>query len=139
MRLQSLPLLLLLAVLAVVAYQLYVGDVFAFFHAPALDLSPSVARRQRFALILDLRTPKDRETLGFYPNSIPVDPSRLTEEVAYLLGHRQPGPSSLLVYSAEGDGRAEKAAHHLYQAGFTGARFLKGSYVDMLPPGPSQA
>lgn len=137
MRIQTLPFLLLLAVLAIVAYQLYVGDLFALFHTPALDISPAAARRQRFALILDLRTSNDRETLGFYPNSIPVDPSRLTEEVAYLLGHRQPGPTSLLVYSAEGDGRAEKAAQILHQAGFTGTRYLKGSYVDMLPPGPS--
>lgn len=137
MRVRTLPTLLLLAVLAVVAYQLYAGDFPLFFSAlPNLAIAPAEARRQRFALILDLRTPKDREILGYYPNSIPVDPSRLLEEVPYLLGNRRPSPTPLLVYSAEGDRRAEKAARILYQKGFTGVRHLNGSFVEMLPPGP---
>lgn len=136
MRYRTLPLLLLLAVLSIVAYRLYTGDLLTLFRTPSLEIDPAAARRQRFTLILDLRTPRDRETLGFYPNSIPVDPSRLLEEVPYLLGHRYPGPTPLLVYSAEGDGRAQTATQRLYESGFTGARFLKGSYVDMLPPGP---
>ena len=139
MRVRTLPTLLLLAVLAVVAYQLYAGDFPLFSSAllPNLAMAPTEARRQRFALILDLRTPKDRETLGFYPNSIPVDPSQLLEEVPYLLGDRRPSPTPLLVYSAKGDRRAEKAAQVLYHKGFTGVRYLDGSYVEMLPPGDS--
>lgn len=138
MRVRTLPILLLLVVLAVVTYRLYLGDFppFSPFSASHLALSPAEARRQRFALILDLRSPKDRETLGFYPNSIPVDSSRFLEEVPYLLGDRRPSPAALLVYSAEGDQRAQKAAQALYQKGFTGVRYLNGSYVEMLPPGP---
>jgi rhodanese-related sulfurtransferase len=140
MRVRTLPVLLLLVVLAVVTYRLYLGDFSPFFpfspfSSSHLALSPAEARRQRFALILDLRAPKDRETLGFYPNSIPVDPSHMLEEVPYLLGDRRPSPVALLVYSAEGDQRAQKAAQALYQKGFTGVRYLNGSYVDMLPPG----
>lgn len=137
MRVRTLPTLLLLVVLAVVAYQLYVADSPLFSSAlPNLAIAPAEARRQRFALILDLRTPKDREVRGFYPDSIPVEPSHIQEEVPYLLGDRRPSPRPLLVYSAEGDRRAEKAAQVLYQKGFTGVRYLNGSYVDMLPPGP---
>lgn len=143
MRIRTLPILLLLVVLSLVAYQVYVGDLFSLFSVAmghsALAIEPAEARRQRFVLILDLRTPKERETLGFYPNSIPVDPSRIMEEVSYLLGDRRPSPAPLLLYSAEGDQRAMIVAQALYQKGFTGVRYVNGSYVDMLPPGPIQA
>lgn len=142
MRVKTLPILLLLVVLAIVAYQLYADDFLLLtssaFLPNQLAIDPSEARRQRFALILDLRTPKDRERLGFYPNSIPVDPSRLLEEVPYLLGDRRPSPVGLLVYSTEGDQHALKAAQALYRKGFTGVRYLNGSYVDMLPPGQNR-
>lgn len=141
MRVRTLPFLLLLVVLAIVAGWLYTGGLFTLSSAlfpNDLAIHPAEARRQRFVLLLDLRSPKDRETLGFYPNSIPVDPSRLLEEVPYLLGDRRPSSVPLLVYSSEGDQRALHAAQALYQKGFTGVRYLNGSYVDMLPPGSNR-
>ena len=137
MRVRTLPILLLLAVLAIVAYRLYVSD-FDLFQTHSLAIRPAEARRQRFTLLLDLRPPKDRERHGFYPNSISVDPSRLLEEVPYLLGDRRPSPVAILVYSSEGDGRASQVAQLLYRKGYTGVRYLEGSYVDMLPPGRHQ-
>ena len=37
----------------------------------SLRISVNEARSRRFGLIIDVRTPKERELLGYYPNSIP--------------------------------------------------------------------
>lgn len=136
MRYQILPLILICAVIAII-YQSFTH--FSFQQDP-LIITADVARRRRHTLILDVRTPKEREHFGFFPESIPIDPSRVTEEVPFLLGQkpgsRSPRPTPILVYSNAGDGRARQVAEQLYDLGFIETRYLKGSYIDMLPPGP---
>ena len=136
MRYQILPLILICAVIAII-YQSFAH--FSLQQDPLL-ITAKEARRRRHALILDVRTPKERERFGFFPESIPIDPSRVTEEVPFLLGQKpgsqSPRPTPILVYSNEGDGRARQVAEQLYDIGFIGTRYLNGSYSDMLPPGP---
>lgn len=109
----------------------------------SLHVSAEQARRQRFALILDARTPRDREEEGFYPNSIPVDPATVLDEVPFLLGQRAsdttPRQTPLLVYSQAGDGKAKDIARQLYEKGYHGVRFLTDPYVALLPPGGPSA
>ena len=144
MRYRALPLVLFFVVLAITLYSM-TNPLSSLFSLPSdsLRLIPEQARRQRFALILDIRTPKEREMAGFYPNSIPVDPHRLNEEIPYLLGEKPgssrmtPRTTPLLVYSNAGDGRAKQAAEALYDLGFVGTRYIQTSYLDMLPPGNS--
>ena len=127
MRFRALPLLLFLVVLALTVYSLTHPHSSLFSFSPdALRISPDHARRQRFALILDVRTPKERELAGFYPNSIPVDPTPSS-----------PRTTPLLVYSNAGDERARRTAETLYDLGFIGVRYLSTSYLNMLPPGNS--
>lgn len=137
MRYQTLPVILFFAVIAIIIYQSSAN--FSLQPDPLL-ITAKEARRGRYALILDVRTPKEREHFGFFPESIPIDTSRLAEEVPFLLGQkpgsRSPKLTPILVYSNAGDGRAQHVAEQLYDLGFIGVRYLKGSYLDMLPPGP---
>lgn len=136
MRYRALPLLLLFGV-AVLVFQHAKDFSFSSLSPDTLRIGAEDARRQRFALILDIRTPQEREEFGFYPNSMPLPPSQLAEEVPYLLGDKpgRPRKAPLLVYSNAGDGRAKKAAQILYDLGYVGTRYMEGSYLDMLPPG----
>jgi rhodanese-related sulfurtransferase len=132
--------LLLVLLLGILLYLLY-ASASSLLPSPSLHLSAEQARRQRFALILDARTPRDREEGGFYPNSIPVDPATVQDEVPFLLGQRPtdrtPRATPILVYSQAGDGKAKQVAETLYTMGYTGVRYLTESYVSLLPPGGS--
>ena len=123
----------LLLILVIVTIAVVVWSVPSFVHS-SLAISPVAARRQRFSLIIDVRTPKERETLGFYPNSIPIPLASLMEEVPFLIGT---GPAAkqkdILVYS-NGDPRAQVAAETLHDAGFTRVRYITTTYNMMLPP-----
>ena len=144
---RTLPVLLLVAVLFIVLYHVKDTSFFSLPSSTTLQLTAEEARRQRFALILDVRTPREREEFGFYPNSIPVDASQLQEEVPYLLGEkpgrqrheRPPRTTPILVYSNAGDGRAQRAAETLYDLGFVGVRYIQESYLRMLPPGENSS
>ncbi len=125
-------LILVLLALAVTAY----ATLPSWFQ-PALAIDPTQARRQRFGIILDLRSPAEREEDGFYPNAIPVEFERIATEVPYLLGvspSAPPPPTAILVYSQPGDGRAARAAQELYSLGYRGVRYLETSFKEMLPP-----
>jgi hypothetical protein len=132
--------LLLVLLLGILAYLLYVSVPSLLPSAP-LHVSAEQARRQRFSLILDARTQRDREEDGFYPNSIPVEPATVQDEVPFLLGQhpsdRTPRTTPILVYSQAGDGKAKEVAATLYGMGYLGVRYLTDSYVSLLPPGGS--
>lgn len=101
--------------------------------SPSLEMSAKEAKHRRFGLILDVRTAKEREQLGFYPNSIPIALQNLVKEVPDLIGT---GASikqkEILVYS-NGDRRARVAAEILYDAGFDRVKYLATTYDHMMP------
>ena len=141
MKYYSLPYLLLLALVVVLLVTIFVGPIPSLFHRKdVLRISAREARRQRFTLILDIRSARDREEGGHYPNSISTTLQGLQDEVPFLLGQNpsEKGPRStpILVYSHKGDGRAKQAAEALYAMGYINVRYLNDSYVDLLPPGP---
>lgn len=139
MRYRTLPILLSVAIAFVLLF-LYVPYLPFSLQTDELMITAEMARRRRHAFILDVRTPKEREEFGFFPESILIDPSRISEEIPFLLGQRpganQPRSTPILVYSNAGDGRAQQIAKQLYDMGFRGVRYIKESYLDMLPPGP---
>jgi rhodanese-related sulfurtransferase len=102
----------------------------------SLRISKDQARSQRFSLILDLRSPKEREELGYYPNSIPVSIDQLHTEVPFLLGSKPNDytikNTHILVYSNM-DQRAVSAAEILYNMGYHNVRYIKESYLSLLP------
>jgi rhodanese-related sulfurtransferase len=95
----------------------------------SLQISTGEARSRRFGLILDMRNAREREELGYYPNSIPVSLDRLSSEVPFLNSNRA---TSIMVYS-NGDNRAKVAAHALYQMGYHNVRYITTSYLALMP------
>jgi rhodanese-related sulfurtransferase len=123
--------LCMIVVLAAVLYFVYtnIGAI----QRPKLELSIQDARSRRFQLIIDVRSPKEREELGYYPNSIPIAVDQLQKDVPFLIGSGlQSKQSPILVYS-NGDRRAQLAAEMLYHLGYTHVRFISTSYLSLLP------
>lgn len=139
MRYRFLPIILIFAVIAITIHSLTGPSSLFYLQKDGLELSGEQARRLRFSLIVDVRTPEERERHGYFPNSIPIDPSKAIKEIPFLLGRNLKGgetiTSPILVYSNSGDGRAKMVANQLYDHGFIGTHYLKGSYLSMLPPG----
>ena len=96
---------------------------------PSLSISTDMARSKRFGLILDVRSAREREELGYYPNSIPVSLQQLSSEVPFLNSNRS---ISIMVYS-NGDSRAKMAAHALYEMGYHNVRYITTSYLALMP------
>ena len=96
---------------------------------PSLQISTGEARAKRFGLILDVRSAREREELGYYPNSIPVSLDKLSSEVPFLNSNRA---VAIMVYS-NGDSRAKVAAHALYQMGYHNVSYITTSYMALMP------
>jgi len=100
---------------------------------PSLEMPVEEARSKRFRLVIDVRTPKEREELGYYPNSIPIEVDKLQSDVSFLIGSGlQSLQSPILIYS-NGDGRAQLAAGMLYQLGYSNVRYISTSYLSLMP------
>jgi rhodanese-related sulfurtransferase len=90
------------------------------------------AKARRFGLIIDGRTPKEREILGYYPNSIPISPERVKEEVPLLISNKN---TWILIYCNTGNNAANaaNAAHILYKMGYRNVRYINESYLSLMP------
>ena len=95
---------------------------------PNLLLTTEEARRSRFGMIIDVRSPKERETLGYYPNSIPLDLDTLPQQIGVLTSKA----TSIMVYS-NGDSKAQKAAERLYDMGYHGTKYIATTYQSLMP------
>jgi len=121
----------MLIVLCAVIYIVY--TTFSLTHQQHLDIPVEDVRSKRFRLVIDVRTPKEREELGYYPNSIPISIDQLKNDVPFLIGSGlQSLQTPILVYS-NGDHRAQLAAEMLYSMGYTQVRYIKQSYLSLLP------
>lgn len=118
--------------IAVLVLLVYLG--FTYYSSPthseqSLRISVGEAKARRFGLIIDVRTPKERELLGYYPNSIPISPQRLQQEVPLDISSKN---TWILVYS-NGDNRAAAAAEILYRMGYRNVRYIKETYLSLMP------
>ena len=107
----------------------YYYDNFESGDGPLLKISVGEAKARRFGLIIDVRTPKERELLGYYPNSIPISPQRLQQQVPLDISSKD---TWILVYS-NGDSRAEMAAKILYGMGYRNVRYISETYLSLMP------
>lgn len=87
------------------------------------------AKARRFGLIIDTRTPNERETLGYYPNSIPISIDKLQNQVPMDISNKK---TWILVYS-NGDDRAKVGAETLYRMGYPNVRYINQSYLSLMP------
>ncbi len=118
--------------IAVLILLVYLG--YTYYSSPthkesSLKISVAEARARRFGLIIDVRTPKERELLGYYPNSIPISPHMLQQQVPLDISNKN---TWILVYS-NGDPRAATAAEVLYRMGYRNVRYIKETYLSLMP------
>ena len=99
--------------------------------ASVLRISVAEARARRFGLIVDVRTPRQRDLLGYYPNSIPISLERLKEEVPLDISSKN---TWILVYgNGAGDDTARFAAETLHHMGYVHTRYITESYLSLMP------
>jgi len=117
--------LLTILIIVIIAYLVYSIPVH---NEPSLKISISEARSRRFGLIIDVRTPKERDQLGYYPNSVPISMERISNQVPLDISSKN---TWILVYS--GDNRATIAAEVLYRMGYRNVKYIKESYLKLMP------
>jgi len=118
--------IVILVVLGYVIYSTYNQQLKKFVN---LKISAEQARNHRFGLIIDTRTPKERELLGFLPNSIPISINTLSKDVPLAISNRN---TWILVYS-NGDNRAQMGAEQLYRMGYPNVRYIVQNYNALMP------
>jgi rhodanese-related sulfurtransferase len=122
------PLLSFLLVI-IIAVFLY-NQVILSPHKPSPLRIPLVeARSRRFGFIIDVRTPQQRDRLGYYPNSVPISMERLEKEVPLDISNKN---TWILVYS-NGDDKARVAAEKLYEMGYPNVRYITQTFLSLLP------
>jgi rhodanese-related sulfurtransferase len=97
--------------------------------ADSLRISIEIAKSKRFGLIIDVRSLKERATLGFYPSSIPISIQALRTQLPLDISNKQ---TPILVYS-NGDSRAAEAASIIYQMGYRNVSYIDKPYLALMP------
>ena len=120
---------LTIVILLVVVYAIYIVSQQSNIVGPSLRISVAEAKSRRFGLIIDVRTPKEREQLGYYPNSIPISLDRLRQEVPLDISSKN---MWILIYCNTGS-RAADAAGILYRMGYRNVRYINESYLSLMP------
>ena len=113
----------------IIVYLIYIFIIQPKNTGPMLNIGVAEARARRFGLIIDVRTPKEREMLGFYPDSIPISLDSLNMEVPLDISNKN---TYILIYS-NGDSRAAKAAEILYKMGYRNVKYITETYLSLLP------
>jgi rhodanese-related sulfurtransferase len=121
--------ILVLILVLSVAYFVYTRAL-PLYRTSSLAIMPEEVRNQRFSLIVDVRSPKEREEYGYYPNSVPISMDQLQKEIPVDLA--MDPSASILVYS-NGDTRAQVAAEIIYSMGYTNVRYLREPYHILMP------
>ena len=117
--------ILILLVVSVILFLIYSHTTYP---EHSLRISVAEARARRFGLIIDVRTPIERDQLGYYPNSIPISMEKLRTEVPLDISSKS---TWILVYS--GDNRAAVAAEILYGMGYSNVKYITESYLKLMP------
>jgi rhodanese-related sulfurtransferase len=120
---------LTVAILLIIAFVVYNVMDQSKSTIPSLRIGIPEARARRFGLTVDVRTPKEREVLGYYPNSIPISVQQIHREVPFLNPNKD---IHILIYS-NADNRAAMAADILYKLGYVNVRYINESYLSLLP------
>jgi len=117
--------LVIILIIAIIIYLVYINQIH---NEPSLKISIAEARSKRFGLIIDVRTPKERDQLGYYPNSVPISMENIRNQVPLDISSKN---THILVYS--GDNRALVAAKVLYIMGYRNVKYITESYLRLMP------
>lgn len=127
LKISSILLFMIVLILAIIVASVTMPGMYGITY-PNLLLTTEEARRTRFGMIIDVRSPKERETLGYYPNSIPLALDTLPQQIGALTSKA----TSIMVYS-NGDSKAQKAAEKLYDMGYHGTKYIATTYQSLMP------
>ena len=127
-RTRSFVLLSALIVTGLIIYSLYGSLAFATGAGPYLRVSVDEARARRYGRIFDVRTPMERDRLGYLPHSLPLSLENLEKGIRPDVSL----PTSILIYS-NNDDRAARAAHILSRMGYSNVQYLQETYASLLP------
>jgi rhodanese-related sulfurtransferase len=116
--------ILLLAAIGYAAYDYAHNSRFRISATEAKEL----LRQKQFNMVLDVRTNLERETLGFYPNSIHVPATSIEEIMPTLYPNRN---AQILIYCNTGQ-RARRAADLLHKLGYKKVFYIAESYRTLL-------
>jgi rhodanese-related sulfurtransferase len=125
----NLGLILTVIILVLIIYLIYMYSNTPKNIGPSLKISVGEARSRRFGFIIDVRTPKERSVLGYYPNSVPIPLERLREQVPLDISSKN---TWILIYS-NADSKAGQAAEILYRMGYSNVRYINETYLSLLP------
>lgn len=127
LRPRSIILLSAIVIIGMIIYHVY-GSVSTVLSRPSLRVTPQEARARRYGRIFDVRSPVERDRLGYLPHSLPLSMENL--EKGLLLDVSRTTP--ILVYS-NGDDRALRAAEQISRMGYTNVHYLQETYQALLP------
>ena len=116
-------------VLIILVVTLYINPLRYMEGDSPLQIDVVEAKSRRFGFIVDVRTPEQRNRLGYYPNSVPISLERLQSEVPLDISNKS---TWILVYS-NGDQKARMAAEKLYQMGYPNVRYIQDNYLRLMP------
>jgi phage shock protein E len=115
---------LLIGVISYAAYDYAHNSRFRISAAEAKEL----LRQKQFNMIVDVRTGLERETLGFYPNSIHIPAADLEEIMPTLYPNRN---AQILLYCNTGQ-RARRAADILHELGYKKVFYIAESHITLM-------
>jgi rhodanese-related sulfurtransferase len=91
-------------------------------------ISAQDAKRQKYDLILDVRTSVERQTLGYHPDSVHIQSADLEK----IMPSKYPDKSiKILVYCNTGH-RARLATDKLHYLGYKNSVYITGGYKTIL-------
>lgn len=124
-KIQSILFIIILTLIVVIIY----NKVTPIYKEYSLQITPQEARSRRFGMIIDVRTSKEREELGYYPNSIPMNIDTLQTDISRYVPNKN---TSILVYS-NGDQRAITGSEILNNIGYHRVYYIKETYNSLMP------
>lgn len=85
-------------------------------------------KKGQIDIVLDVRTQVERDTLGFYPESLHIPAAYLDVIFPYNYPNKE---ISILVYCNTGQ-RARKAVEKLHELGYKNAVYIATTYKDLI-------
>ena len=125
LRSQSMIILSVIVAISVIVYTLYESATSI---TPSLRVTPQEARARRYGRIFDVRSPMERDRLGYFPHSLPLSMENMEKGIPLDV----PMTTQILVYS-NGDDRAQRAAEQISRMGYPHVRYLQETYQALMP------
>jgi rhodanese-related sulfurtransferase len=92
------------------------------------DVAKILVKNNKLDVILDVRTPLERQTLGFYPGSVNIQTSDLEEKMPKMYPNKN---NLILLYCNTGQ-RARNATEKLHKMGYSNAIYIASGYKSLI-------